>query len=155
MAEISQILTVGITSWKRARILHNYAEVSSVPEFGIYRDERPLPGRPAAFPLSDGVTRPDLRAQSFPAFRFPLWANAEQQRRSHEFLNPPSTFQANLDAVSPESQGLFLQCNPDQPDEDAGEDPRDPYWTWSRDRQQWFHIDKERGVVVWCPEEFD
>lgn len=31
----------------------------------------------------------------------------------------------------------------------------DEYWTWDKEREQWFHFDTETGSTVWCPRSFD
>lgn len=69
---------------------------------------------------------------------------------------PVSEYQANLDSVSPECRDLFLSCCPAPADQEGGEgedDDVDTYWTWSREKMQWFHVEEGTGAVVWFPDE--
>ncbi|KAF3357242.1 Putative aldehyde dehydrogenase-like protein [Verticillium dahliae VDG1] len=34
-------------------------------------------------------------------------------------------------------------------------DPAHKFWTWSREKQGWFHEDQEAGKVIWAPTELD
>ncbi|EEY21853.1 predicted protein [Verticillium alfalfae VaMs.102] len=34
-------------------------------------------------------------------------------------------------------------------------DPAHKFWTWSREKQGWFHEDEEAGKVIWAPTELD
>ncbi|KAI1079919.1 hypothetical protein F5B20DRAFT_143583 [Whalleya microplaca] len=80
------------------------------------------------------------------------------QRRLYNMLNPVSEYQANLEAVSPECKDLFTQCCPapvDQSNMEDEDDSVDPYWTWSREKQQWFHVDDESSTTIWFPKDFD
>lgn len=40
-------------------------------------------------------------------------------------------------------------------DDNGFREEDDEYWTWDKERQQWFHFDAERGSNVWCPRSFD
>ncbi|KAI5922869.1 hypothetical protein F4810DRAFT_242413 [Camillea tinctor] len=72
-------------------------------------------------------------------------------------LNPVSEYQANLDAVSPECKELFLEANAQFKDdaELLEDDSVDTYWTWSQEKQQWFHEDTDCNTIVWFPKDFD
>ncbi|KAI0010413.1 hypothetical protein F4779DRAFT_313475 [Xylariaceae sp. FL0662B] len=124
---------------------------SSVDE--EYNDQRP----PCS--CSDAATRGrDLEVCDEDFWRSNIRIDVGDQRRSYKLLNPGSEYQANLEAVSPECKDLFTQCCPtpaDQSDMKDEDDSVDSYWTWSIEKQQWFHADDECGTTVWFPKDFD
>ncbi|ORY61251.1 uncharacterized protein BCR38DRAFT_439708 [Pseudomassariella vexata] len=85
-----------------------------------------------------------------------IWDNPEKKRSSLKALNPSSEHEANLDAMSPEYWHIlgddvsWIVPHENQADEVSPEQ----YWTWSVDRQQWFHLDEEKKAVVWAPKDF-
>ncbi|KAM0281677.1 hypothetical protein ACHAQH_003408, partial [Verticillium albo-atrum] len=34
-------------------------------------------------------------------------------------------------------------------------DPAHEFWTWSRERQGWYHEDKDESTIIWAPAELD
>ncbi|KAE9576161.1 hypothetical protein CGMCC3_g7897 [Colletotrichum fructicola] len=38
---------------------------------------------------------------------------------------------------------------------DFQDDPAHLFWTWDQTKEQWFHQDKDTGLVIWCPTELD
>ncbi|KAL7622335.1 hypothetical protein AAE478_007839 [Parahypoxylon ruwenzoriense] len=133
------------------------AETCSIQRTRSYNTyQRPQPEYEYKTSLSEGVAQcyldvPDIHRNSHVDTR----ADSEGKRRSPK---PVSKYQADLDAVSPEFRSLFLQSFPSRSGDLAAEDEdedEDKYWTWSQDKEQWFHVEEDGNTIVWFPREFD
>ncbi|KAI2617763.1 hypothetical protein GGR54DRAFT_195140 [Hypoxylon sp. NC1633] len=137
--------------------VNNSAEADLIPESYVHDSVLPLPE------CSGRAALPEEASQHDRELHADLWdvdisTDVEDQRGLYKFLNPGSEYQANLDAVSPQCKDLFVRCCPvpsDNLDAELEDDSVDPYWTWSQEKEQWSHKDKERGTTVWFPEDFD
>ncbi|KAI1374436.1 hypothetical protein F4677DRAFT_426106 [Hypoxylon crocopeplum] len=151
----SKIDTSHKAEWHQSSISNN-VKATPIPGHDVQGHEKSWPECIIKVDSSNG-------ASSYRDVHDDLWhtdirTDVEDQRLSYQSLNPGSEYQANLDAVSPDCRDLFLRCCPtaaDKPDMEAEDDSVDLYWTWSREKEQWFHVDEERNTVVWFPEDFD